>query len=112
MLLFQLSNQIEAISALMHATTGRINSLDLFALFLHGYVFAVLAQRTKSVWPGMIIHFLYNALTCLVWTPNADVALLLFDGNLSVPKWIFKAAMVVPYLLLIKLLDRRTARNA
>ncbi|HLO01812.1 MAG TPA: type II CAAX endopeptidase family protein [Symbiobacteriaceae bacterium] len=99
------------IFALMHTTTGRINPLDLLALFLHGYFFALLAQRTKSVWPGMIIHFLYNGLTCLVWANNLDASPLLFDGNLTVVKWVYKAAMVIPYLLMLWLLDRKQQRT-
>lgn len=96
------------IFALMHATTGRINPLDQIALFLHGYLFAVISQRTKSVWPNMIIHTLYNGLTCVVWANNAESSLLLFDGNLAAAKWIYKAVMVVPYLLLVWALTRKT----
>lgn len=92
--------------AAMHMTAGRVNPLDLLALFLHGYVFAVIAQRTKSVWPSMIIHFLYNGLTCLVWTNNVEVSPLLFDGDVTAAKWIYKAAMVIPYLLLVRVLFR------
>lgn len=96
------------IFAAMHMTTGRINPLDLLALFLHGYLFAVIAQRTKSVWPAMIIHFLYNGLTCQVWANNPEVSLLLFDGDMTTVKWVFKAAMVIPYLLLVWALVRKS----
>lgn len=96
--------------AAMHMTTGRINPLDLLALFLHGYLFAVMAQRTKSVWPSMIIHFLYNGLTCLVWANHVEVSPLLFDGDVSAAKWVYKAAMVIPYLLLVWVLFRNEER--
>lgn len=94
------------IFALVHAITGRVHPLDQFALFLHGYFFAVLAQRTKSLWPGVTLHFVFNLLTSLVWTGSDTNALLDFDGSLGWTKWAFKAAMALPYLLLIRSLAK------
>lgn len=71
-------------------------------------IFAVLAKRSKSLWPGMVIHSVYNAITSLVWTCDANTALLLFDGQLGWTKWLFKAAMAVPYLLLIGSIYRKS----
>lgn len=98
------------IFAMVHMLTGRVDPLDQLALFLHGYMFAVMTQRTKSIWPGLVIHFVYNGLTCLVWMGSAESSLLLFDGSLGWTKWAFKALMVVPFLLAARLL--RTSEKA
>jgi membrane protease YdiL (CAAX protease family) len=100
------------IFALAHMLTGRVNPLDQFALFLHGYLFARLAQRTKSLWPGIVIHFVYNALTSLVWAGNGDATLFAFDGSLGWTKWAFKAAMVIPFFVLIHLIYGREKAEA
>lgn len=92
--------------ALMHMITGRVAPLDQLALFLHGLLFAVMAQRTKSLWPGLITHAAYNFFTSLVWTGDAHTALLAFDGALGWTKWAFKGAMVIPLFLMVWLLYR------
>jgi membrane protease YdiL (CAAX protease family) len=96
----------------MHMLVGRVSPLDQFALFLHGLLFAILAQRSRSLWPGVIIHFVYNGLTSLVWSGSSSTALLAFDGSLGWTKWAFKAAMVVPYLLLVWYIYRKPQRTA
>lgn len=93
--------------ALIHTVVGRVNPLDLLALFLHGMLFGILAQQTKSLWPGITIHFVYNALTSVVWSGSATTALLAFDGSLGWTKWAYKAAMVIPYLLMVWLINQR-----
>lgn len=87
--------------ALMHMVVGRVAPIDQLALFIHGIFFAILAQRSGSVLPGMIIHAVYNGLTSLVWSGDAATAILLFDGQIVTLKWAFKAAMVLPYLLMV-----------
>lgn len=87
--------------ALMHMAVGRISPLDLTALFLHGLFFGAMVQRSNSVWPALIVHALYNALTSWVWSGDLDSALLAFDGNLGWLKWTYKGVMTLPYLLLV-----------
>jgi len=90
------------IFAAIHAVTGRFSPLDQLALFLHGYTFALLTLRFRSIWPGLIIHFMYNGLTCLVWMGSGEASLLAFEGSLGWTKWAFKGLMVVPLLLLAR----------
>lgn len=97
--------------ALMHMITGRVAPLDQLALFLHGLFFATLAQRTKSLWPGVITHFVYNFFTSVVWTGDPNTALLAFDGSLGWTKWAFKAAMVIPLFLMVWMLYRKTEKK-
>lgn len=88
--------------ALMHMVTGRTSPLEQVSLFLHGYLFAVLFRRSKSVWPGLVFHFVYNGLTSVIWSGGTDTALLSFDGSLGWTKWAFKGAMIIPCLLLVR----------
>ncbi len=93
-----------AVFAIAHMFTGRVNPIDQLALFLHGYLFVTIYRRTKSIWPSLIIHFVYNGLTSLIWTGDANTALLGFDGSLGWTKWAFKAAMVIPFFLLVRVI--------
>lgn len=99
------------IFAAAHMITGRVALLDQLALLLHGIFFAVLSLRTKSLWPGVITHFTYNLFTSLVWTGDANTAVLTFDGALGWTKWAFKAAMVIPLFLMVYLVYRKRSEE-
>lgn len=97
--------------ALMHMIVGRFNPFDLVALFTHGILFAILTQRSKSLWPAVIIHAAYNFLTSVVWSGSETTALLAFDGSIVAAKWLFKASMVIPYLAMVWWICRKRARS-
>ncbi|HYF76637.1 MAG TPA: type II CAAX endopeptidase family protein [Symbiobacteriaceae bacterium] len=94
--------------AAIHAPFGRTSPLELTALFLHGYFFAVLAQRTNSIWPGAIIHGVYDALTGLIWTGSVHYSVLAFDTPLGWTKMAFKSVMVIGYLVMLWAIDRKS----
>lgn len=99
--------------ALMHTVTGRTNPWDLLALFLHGLFFAILATRSRSVWPGVIIHCVYNGLTALVWTGDPHTALLAVDVIPVALKWAYKGVIIVPLLAMVWAVygERRPAKQ-
>ncbi len=47
------------ISSILFAV-GHLQPFAIFPLFLLGYVFAYLYQRSGSIWPGILMHFLVN----------------------------------------------------
>ncbi|MDF2628589.1 MAG: Abortive infection protein [Symbiobacteriaceae bacterium] len=94
--------------AAIHAPFGRSSPLELTALFLHGYFFAVLAQRTNSIWPGVIIHSVYDVLTGLIWTGSATYSVLAFDTPLGWTKMAYKSLMVLGYLAMLWVIDRKS----
>lgn len=91
----------------IHTVTGRTSLLELLAIFLHGLFYAILTRRSGSIWPAVIIHGVYDALTVLIWSGNANYSLLAFGGELGVIKFAYKAAMVIPFSLMLWLVYRR-----
>ena len=45
---------------------AHLDPLFLLPAFLMGFLFAFLYQKTNSIWPGMIVHFLVNSLAMIV----------------------------------------------
>jgi uncharacterized protein len=45
---------------------AHLDPLFLLPAFLMGFMFAFLYQKTNSIWPGMIAHFLVNSLAMII----------------------------------------------
>jgi membrane protease YdiL (CAAX protease family) len=86
---------------LAHLMTGRVQPLELCAIFVHGLFYVWLVRRSGSLWPAVIIHGVYDGLTSLLWANGRFTSLLLFDGDILWLKWVWKALILVPLVLVV-----------